>query len=65
MYNINGGSYTMKYMIYNLKDKPEYIEEIALLTEKEWGKYKDKEELFEQIEQYFLIRARFETDRLR
>lgn len=45
MYNINGGSYTMKYMIYNLKDKPEYIEEIALLTEKEWGKYKDKAEL--------------------
>ena len=35
----------MKYMIYNLKDKPEYIEEIALLTEKEWGRYKDKEEL--------------------
>lgn len=34
----------MKYMIYNLKDKPEYIEKIALLTEKEWGKYKDKEE---------------------
>ena len=27
--------------------------------------YKDKDELFEQIEQYFLIRARFETDRLR
>ena len=36
MYNLNGGSYIMKYMIYNLKDKPEYIEEIALLTEKEW-----------------------------
>ena len=35
----------MKYMIYNLKDKPEYIEEIALLTEKEWWRYKDKEEL--------------------
>lgn len=35
----------MKCMIYNLKDKPEYREEIALLTEKEWGKYKDKEEL--------------------
>ena len=32
----------------------------------EWIAFnKDKEELFEQIEQYFLIRARFETDRLR
>ena len=23
--------------IYNLKDKPEYIEEVAILTQKEWG----------------------------
>ena len=24
--------------IYNVKDKPEYIEEVAILTQKEWGK---------------------------
>lgn len=23
--------------IYNLKDKPRYIEEVAMLTQKEWG----------------------------
>lgn len=23
--------------IYNIKDKPEYIEEVAMLTQKEWG----------------------------
>ncbi len=23
--------------IYNIKDKPEYIEEVAILTQKEWG----------------------------
>lgn len=25
--------------IYNVKDKPEYIEEVAILTQKEWGKH--------------------------
>ena len=24
--------------IYNLKDKPKYIYEVAILTQKEWGK---------------------------
>ena len=24
--------------IYNIKDKPEYIKEVAILTQKEWGK---------------------------
>lgn len=24
--------------IYNIKDKPEYIEEVAILTQNEWGK---------------------------
>lgn len=24
--------------IYNLKDRQEYIEEVAILTQKEWGK---------------------------
>ena len=23
--------------IYNIKDKPEYIEEVAILTQNEWG----------------------------
>ncbi len=27
--------------------------------------YKDDDELFEQIEQYFMLRSRYETDRLR
>ena len=25
------------FKIYNLKDKPRYIEEVAMLTQKEWG----------------------------
>lgn len=24
--------------IYNIKDKPEYIEEVAIITQNEWGK---------------------------
>lgn len=24
--------------IYNLKDKPKFIQEVAILTQKEWGK---------------------------
>ena len=30
--------------IYNLKEKPEYIEEIAALTQKEWGSSNNIEE---------------------
>lgn len=30
--------------IYNIKDKMEYLEEIAILTQKEWGEYSNEEE---------------------
>ena len=35
--------------IYNIKDKLEYLEEIAVLTQKEWGKYKDESEFKNKI----------------
>ncbi len=34
--------------IYNLKDKPRYIEEVAMLTQKEWGQKDLSKEEFEQ-----------------
>ncbi|MBR1653777.1 MAG: GNAT family N-acetyltransferase [Clostridia bacterium] len=33
-------------IIYNIKDKPEYIEEVAKLTQKEWGEKNLSEEEF-------------------
>ena len=36
--------------IYNLKEKEEYIKEVANLTEKEWGTYKDKKEFDYKVE---------------
>lgn len=30
--------------IYNIKDKMEYLQEVAELTQKEWGKHKDNDE---------------------
>ena len=35
--------------IYNIKDKMEYLEEIALLTQKEWGKYSNEEEFKKKV----------------
>ena len=35
-------------MIYNLKDKQKYIEEISILTQKEWGKKGLSKEEFEE-----------------
>ena len=35
--------------IYNIKDKMEYLEEIALLTQKEWGKYSNEEEFKNKV----------------
>lgn len=32
--------------IYNIKDKPQYIREVAILTQKEWGKKNLSEEEF-------------------
>ena len=32
--------------IYDLKEKQEYLQEVAILTEKEWGKYSSKEEFY-------------------
>ena len=37
--------------IYNIKDKMEYLEEIALLTQKEWGKYSNEEEFKNKLNQ--------------
>ena len=34
--------------IFNIKDKPEYIKEVAILTQNEWGKIKEKQDGFEQ-----------------
>lgn len=34
--------------IYNLKDKPKYIYEVAILTQKEWGKKDLSQKEFEQ-----------------
>lgn len=33
--------------IFNIKEKPEYIEEVAFLTQKEWGKHNLAEEEFD------------------
>ena len=33
--------------IYNIKDKPQYIREVAILTQKEWGKKNLSDEEFE------------------
>ena len=35
--------------IYNLKDKLEYIEEIAKLTQEEWGSHRNTEEFEEKV----------------
>ena len=35
--------------IYNIKDKMEYLEEIVLLTQKEWGKYSNEEEFKNKV----------------
>ena len=36
--------------IYNIKDKKEYIKEVASLTQKEWGKYNSEEEFNEKVD---------------
>ena len=36
--------------IYNIKDKLEYLEEVAVLTQKEWGKYSSLEEFNKKLE---------------
>ena len=33
--------------IYNIKEKPEFLREVAILTQKEWGKKTNSEEEFE------------------
>lgn len=35
--------------IYNIKDRLEYLEEIAILTQKEWGKYSNEKEFNDKI----------------
>ena len=35
--------------IYNIKDKQEYIEEIARLSKQEWAEYNTEEELNKKI----------------
>lgn len=35
--------------IYNLKDKQEYIREVTILTQKEWGKSNLNSDEFENI----------------
>lgn len=37
--------------IYNIKEKQEYIEEVARLTKLEWAEYKTEEELNKKIEE--------------
>lgn len=34
---------------YNIKDKQEYIKEVSILTEREWGKYNSLEEFNEKV----------------
>ena len=46
--------------IYDLKEKQEYIQEVAILTEKEWGKYSSKEEFYKKVENKILkIKSNF------
>ena len=46
--------------IYDLKEKQEYIQEVAILTEKEWGKYSSKEEFNKKVENKILkIKSNF------
>ena len=35
--------------IYNIKNKMEYLEEIAILTQKEWGKYSNEDEFKNKV----------------
>lgn len=35
--------------IFNIKDKQEYLQEIAILTQKEWGRYSSEQEFNEKI----------------
>lgn len=37
--------------IYNIKEKPEYIEEVARLSKLEWAEYKTEEELNKKIQE--------------
>ena len=50
--------------IYNLKDRPRYIEEIAILTQKEWGKQDlSKEEFEAKVKNKIIkIKSNFEND---
>lgn len=36
--------------IYNIKDKQEYLKEVAVLTQREWGSYSSEEEFNSKIE---------------
>ena len=46
--------------IYDLKEKQEYLQEVAILTEKEWGKYSSKEEFNKKVENKILkIKSNF------
>ena len=36
--------------IYNIKDKQEYLKEVAILTQREWGNYSSEEEFNLKIE---------------
>ncbi len=46
--------------IYDLKEKQEYLQEVAILTEKEWGKYSSKEEFYKKVENKILkIKSNF------
>ena len=49
--------------IYNLKDKPRYIEEVAILTQKEWGqKNLSREEFETKVKSKILkIKSNFEN----
>lgn len=35
--------------IYNIKDRQDYIEEVAILTQNEWGKYSNKDDFKNRI----------------
>ena len=50
--------------IYNLKDKPRYIDEVAILTQKEWGKKDLSSEEFNKKVKNKIMKIKSNFDRI-